>query len=107
MGLALLVGRPPAAKVSIMQNYIEQRAVDLQAPVVVNETQFPEPVHEKADSRTGRSNHLGQGLLTDLGNHGFRLTIFAEMSEQKKDAGQSLFTGIKQLVDQVFFVTDI
>src|SRR5271157_849642 len=29
------------------------------------------------------------------------------MSEHKKHAGQSLFTGIKQLVDQILFVTDI
>jgi hypothetical protein len=29
------------------------------------------------------------------------------MSEQKKNSGQSLFTGIKQLVNQILFVTDI
>jgi len=33
-----------------VQNYVEQRAVDLQTAVVVNETQFPESVHEKAHS---------------------------------------------------------
>ena len=43
----------------IVQNHIEQRAVDLQTAVVVNETQFSESVHEKADSRTSGTNHLG------------------------------------------------
>jgi len=52
----------------VVQHYVEQRAVDLQTAVVVNETQFPKPVHEKADSRTSRAYHLGQGLLTDFGN---------------------------------------
>jgi hypothetical protein len=29
------------------------------------------------------------------------------MSEQQKDASQSLLTGVEQLVDQILFVTDI
>lgn len=69
-----------------MQNYIEQGAVDLEptfySPSVVNETQFPEPIHEEADSRTSSSHHLRQGLLTDFRHHGFRVAFFAEMSEQ-------------------------
>jgi len=35
------------ARCSIVQNYIEQRAVDLQSAVVVNETQFSEPIMKK------------------------------------------------------------
>src|SRR5271169_1052609 len=64
---------------SIVQNDIEQRAVDLQAAIVVNETQFPESVHEKADPRTSGTDHSGQGLLTDLGDHVFRHTLLAKM----------------------------
>ncbi len=30
-----------------MQNHIEQRTMNLQVSVIVNETQFPEPVHKK------------------------------------------------------------
>jgi hypothetical protein len=59
---AITAGNPTTAFVearSIMQNYVEQRAVDLQAAVVVNETQFPEPVHEKAYSGTSGTHHLG------------------------------------------------
>jgi hypothetical protein len=54
--------------------------VDLQTAVVVNETQFPEPVHEKAHSRTSRAYHLGQGFLANLRDHGFRNALLAEMS---------------------------
>jgi len=32
------------ARCSIVQNYIEQRAMGLQSAVVVNETQFSEPL---------------------------------------------------------------
>jgi hypothetical protein len=39
---------------SIVQNDVEQRTVDLQSAFntagVLNETQFPEPVHEKTHS---------------------------------------------------------
>jgi len=90
-----------------VQNYAEQRAVHLQAAIVVNETQFPEAVHEEADSRTSSSHHLGQNFLTDFRDHGFGLTHFAKVSEQEKDTGQPLFAGVEELVDQVRFVTDI
>jgi len=39
----------PASRNSVVKNYIEQRTVDLQATVVVNESQLPETVHEKTD----------------------------------------------------------
>jgi len=59
---AINAGDPTTAFVetrSIMQNYVEQRTVDLQTTVVVNETQFPEPIHEEAHSGTSRTHHLG------------------------------------------------
>ena len=59
---AITAGHPTTAFVearSIMQNYVEQRAVDLQTTIVVNETQFPEPVHEEAYSGTSGTHHLG------------------------------------------------
>src|SRR5271165_7482007 len=50
----LVTGRPLSWKQSIVQNYIEQRAVDLQrafrATCIVNEAQLSETVHEEADS---------------------------------------------------------
>jgi len=81
-----------------VQNDIEQRTVDLQTAVIVNKTQFPEAVHEEADSRTGRADHLGQSFLTDLRNNGFGNAFFAEMSKQQQNASQSLFAGVEELV---------
>jgi hypothetical protein len=45
-----------------VQNDIEQGTVDFEPAVVVNETQLPEPVHEKADSRTSSADHFGASV---------------------------------------------
>src|SRR3954469_4342494 len=96
---------------SIVENYIEQRAMDLQAtvfaPSVVDEPHFPKTVHEKADSRTRSANHLCQCFLAYLWNHSLRNSLFAEVGQHKKHAGQPLLAGIEQLVNQVLFVTDV
>jgi hypothetical protein len=91
----------------IVEDNPEKRAVDFQSAVVVNKSEFPESVHEKTHSRAGRADHFRKALLAYLGNHRLRNTVFAKMSEHKKHSGQSLFTGIKKLVDQILFVTDI
>src|SRR5208283_2380521 len=91
----------------VVQNDVEQRAVHLQTAVVMNETQFPESVHEKTDSRTSRTDHLGQGLLADLGNYRLGFAFLAKMSEQQKDPGQPFFARIEKLIHQIFFVTDV
>jgi len=71
-----------------VKNNIQQRAVDLQSTFytasIMNETQFPEPVHEKTHSRSGGSNHIGQGFLAYLGNHGLRHSLFSKMGEQER-----------------------
>ena len=54
-----------------MENNIEERTMDCQTTVVVNETQLPESVHEEADPRPSCAHHLREGLLTDLGNYSF------------------------------------
>jgi len=90
-----------------VQNDIEQRAVYLQTAVVMNKAQFSEPVHEEANPRAGRANHLGQSFLTDLGHNGIGNSLLAEMSQQQQNPGESFFTGIEQLVDEVIFVADI
>jgi hypothetical protein len=38
----------------------------------------------RADSLTSDPHHLGRGLLTDFGDHGFRNAPFGETSEQWK-----------------------
>ena len=56
--------------------------MDLQSAVIVNETQFPKPIHKKAHSRTSRAYHFGERFLIDLGEYGFRNALLAEVSEQ-------------------------
>ena len=69
-----------------MQNYIEQRAVDLQSAFrsagVVNEAQLPESVHKEADTGARGPNHLGQRFLADLRDNGFGDAFLAKMCEQ-------------------------
>src|ERR1022692_3486614 len=89
------------------QHYIEQRPMELQSAIVVNKTQFSEPVHEEADPRAGCANHLRQHLLTDLGDYRLGYPFLSKMCEQQKDPRQSLFARIEKLINQVFFVTDI
>ena len=72
-----------AGRKLIVENNTEKRAVDFQPAVVVNKSQFPEPVHKKTHSRSGRTDHFRQALLADLPNHGLRNTGFAKMSEYK------------------------
>jgi hypothetical protein len=46
------------ARTLVVQDDIQQRTVDLQLAVVLDEAQLPESVHEKADSRTSRADHF-------------------------------------------------
>src|SRR6185437_15922352 len=74
---------------------------------VMNEAHFAEPIHEEADPRAGSSHHLRQGFLADLWDHTFRYSFLAKTREHEKDTGETLFAGIEQLVNQVFFVPDV
>ena len=84
-----------------MQNDIEQRTVNLQATVVLDETQLPEPVHGKANSRSGGANDFRQCLLADLCNHRLWFAFFAEIGQQQKHPRQPLLTGIEELIHQI------
>ena len=77
------------------------------APAIVNEAQFPEPIHEETDPRPGCTHHLGQRLLTDLGDYRLGHAFLAEVSKQQQNPRESLFAGIEKLVDQVLFVSDV
>jgi len=77
------------------------------ALAIVEEAQLSEPIHEKTDPRPGGAYHLCEGLLTHLGDESLGLTVLAEMSQQQQYAGQSFFTGIEKLVNQILFVSDV
>ena len=68
------------------------------APAIVNEAQLPEPVHEKTDPRPGCPYHLGEGLLTDLGDYRLGHAFLTEARQQQQNPSQSLFALIEELV---------
>jgi hypothetical protein len=55
----------------------------LDAAVVGNEAKLSKFVHKETDAGSGRSDHLGKGLLTDLGDDRFR---FAFLVAQQEDS---------------------
>jgi hypothetical protein len=81
--------------------------VNFNLPVVANEARVPELVHEEVNPRASCAHHLWQSLLTDGGNHNFGLSVLAKVCEQQENASKSFLAGIKKLVNQVLFVSDI
>ena len=72
-----------AFETSIQKNDVQQGPVNFNSAVVVDETHFPEFVHEKRHAWARCSYHLGERLLTDFGNRGFLSdSVLAEASEQ-------------------------
>src|SRR4029079_7387979 len=69
--------------------------------VIADKTQLPEPVHEKADARTGGSYHLSQRFLAYLSEDRFRLAFLAIIRQQEQESRQPPLAGIEQLVDQI------
>ena len=69
-------------EVLVVENDVEEGTVDLQfvAGMIINEPQFPEPVHEKTDPRPRCAYHLCERLLTDLGDQDLGLAVLAELS---------------------------
>jgi hypothetical protein len=64
-----------------VQDDIEQGAVNLQLPVVFDEAEFAEPVHEEGDPRSRSANDLRQSFLTHFRNHLLRFPLFAEVRQ--------------------------
>jgi hypothetical protein len=65
-----------------VQNYIDQRAVDLQAAVtIVEEAWLSEAIHEGTDPRSGCANYVCEGLLADLGHYSLGCPFLAKMGE--------------------------
>jgi hypothetical protein len=69
--------------------------MDFQPAVVVNESQFSEPVHEESDPRAGCAYHLGEGLLTDRGDYAVGDAVLTEVSKQEEDPRQPLSLELK------------
>ena len=55
----------------VVEHNVEQRAVNFQPAVVVDEAHLSEPVHKEVNSSSSGTNHFRQGFLADLWNHVF------------------------------------
>src|SRR6267143_3350426 len=92
----------------LVKDNTEEGAVDLKSAIVVlNETEFPEFVHEKVNSGARCANHFRQHLLGNFGKHLFWLGFLAKPSEQQKSAGQPFLAGVKKLIYQVLLDSDV
>src|SRR6476661_2049584 len=89
-----------------VQNDIEQRGVDFDLAVVVNQAQFSKFVHKKAHAGARRTNHLRERLLADLGEDWLGSTVLTKIREKQEGPRQPLLAGVEQLVDQVCFNPD-
>ena len=89
-----------------MQNDIQQRTVDFDAAVVLNEAQLSKFVHKETHARPGRADHLRKRLLADFRDHRLRFVFLAKVRQQQEQTGKTFLTRIEQLVDEVCFDAD-
>jgi hypothetical protein len=91
----------------IVEDHVQQGTVDFNVAVVINKTQFPEFVHEKAHARSRRADHLRQGLLADFRYDWLWPTFLAKIRQKQKYACQPLLARIEQLINQVLLDTTV
>ncbi len=77
--------------------------VDLQAArsPVVNKSQFPKFIHEHADARTRRPDHVRKRVLRDLGQDQGLGAPLIILRQQQQRAGQAPLAGIEEMIDQI------
>ena len=85
----------------------EQRLVDFDFAVVLDEAYFPELVHEQIHPRARGTDYFRQHLPRYLLNYPLRLIFLAVASEQQKRTRQSLLRRVKELIDQIRLNSDV
>jgi len=75
----------------IIQQDVEQRVMDVNVAVVVNETQFTEFVHERAHARPRASDHFRERRLTYLCFDRLRFAILAKIRHKQQEPCEALF----------------
>ena len=95
-----------AEPLSVAQDDAEERVIDLQPAVVFDEAKLSELVHEEVYARAGRTDHLRQDLLRDLGKR-HCLVRLAVAGEQQQGPRQPLLAGVEELIDQILLGADM
>src|SRR5260370_29578194 len=91
----------------LAQNHVQQGTVDFNLAVVINKTQFPKSVHEKAHARSRRADHLRQCLWADFRYDWLRPTFLAKIRQKQKGQCQPFLARIEQLIDQDLLDTTV
>ena len=81
----------------------EERRVNAQGAVVVDEPEFAEAVHEIADPGAGGADHFGKGLLIDVAEDFGLGRAFVDAGDGEQSAGKTFLAGVKDLIDKFFF----
>src|SRR5579859_1686676 len=86
---------------AIVQDHVEQRFVYTDLPVVVDEAELAEAIHEKTHPGPGSADHIRQGLLRNLRKQSTWLTRLTEFRHEQEDSCQALFTRIEELINEI------
>ena len=84
-----------------MEKDVQQRAVDLDMTVVFDVSGFAKTVHEEVYAGAGGADDGGESFLADPWDIRIGLGGFAEVCHVEKSAGEPLFGGVEELVDEV------
>ena len=78
-----------------MQDRTQQRIVNLDVSVVIDETKLAKFVHEKAYSGPGGADHLRQRFLTNIRTDRLRVACLPEICEEQQQARKPPFALIE------------
>ena len=63
----------------VVKNNVQQCAIHFQLAIVIDETQFPEFIHERTDTRPGRADYIRERILANLWHDWLRHVVLAEI----------------------------
>ena len=91
----------------LVQYHSQQRLVDCDSAVVFDEAQFPDFVHENIHARTRRTHHARQSFLRNFRQRAKPAGPVFRNALAIARFAPTLFAGVKQLIDQIFFHANV